>query len=152
MAIEKLLHQKTDIVIELENVTVSFPPIAAQLDEDSSDKTEDVILKNISLQIKHGETLGIIGPSGGGKTFVALDWLLHIASGKATPRLRHSGASVNGWETASDTDTITFDGTTTGGILGDFVELIDVAADKWMVRVQSSSTGSESTPFSATVS
>ncbi len=63
-----------------------------------------------------------------------------------------SGASVNGWETASDTDTITFDGTTTGGILGDFVELIDVAADKWMVRVQSSSTGSESTPFSATVS
>lgn len=63
-----------------------------------------------------------------------------------------SGASVNGWETASDTDTITFDGTTTGGILGDFVELIDVAADKWHVRVQSSSTGSEATPFSATVS
>jgi hypothetical protein len=61
------------------------------------------------------------------------------------------GATVNGWETAADTDTITFDGSTTGGILGDFVELTDVAADKWHVRVTGSSTGSEATPFSATV-
>lgn len=62
------------------------------------------------------------------------------------------GASVNGWETASDSDTITFDGTTTGGVKGDFVELIDVASDLWYVRVTSSSTGTEATPFSATVS
>lgn len=62
------------------------------------------------------------------------------------------GNTVNGWETAADSDTITFDGTTTGGVLGDFVELIDVAADKWSVRIMSSSTGTEATPFSATVS
>lgn len=61
------------------------------------------------------------------------------------------GNTVNGWETAADSDTITFDGTTTGGVLGDFVELIDVAADKWSVRIISSSTGSEASPFSATV-
>lgn len=55
------------------------------------------------------------------------------------------------FETAADTDTITFNGTTTGGIKGDSVELIDIAADLWWVRVMSSATGTEATPFSATV-
>ena len=62
------------------------------------------------------------------------------------------GATAGVWPTASDTDTITFDGSTTGGILGDMVELIDVAADKWWVRLTGSTTGTEATPFSATVS
>lgn len=61
------------------------------------------------------------------------------------------GASVNGWETAADTDTITWDGTTTGGVAGDYVELIDVASGVWYVRVTGSATGTEATPFSATV-
>lgn len=59
--------------------------------------------------------------------------------------------SVSGFETASTSDTITFNGTTTGGILGDYVELIDIAADLWHVKVFSSATGTEATPFSATV-
>lgn len=59
--------------------------------------------------------------------------------------------SVSGFETAADTDTITFNGTTTGGIKGDSVELIDIATDLWFVRVNGSATGSEATPFSATV-
>ena len=62
------------------------------------------------------------------------------------------GASVNGWETAADSDTITFNGSTTGGIKGDMVELIDCAADTWAVQIRSSSTGTEATPFSAAVS
>jgi len=61
------------------------------------------------------------------------------------------GSSVNGWETAASSDTITFDGSTTGGIKGDFIELIDCAANTWAVQVRSSSTGTEATPFSATV-
>lgn len=61
-------------------------------------------------------------------------------------------ATVNGWETAATSDTITFNGTTTGGIKGDQVELIDVAADTWAVCVVSSSSGTEATPFSAAVS
>ena len=61
------------------------------------------------------------------------------------------GASVNGWETASDTDTITFDGSTTGGIKGDMVVLTSVASGLWYVSIVSSSTGTEATPFSATV-
>ena len=61
-------------------------------------------------------------------------------------------ASASIFETASTSDTITFNGTDTGGIRGATVELQDVAADLWSVRVIGAATGSEATPFSATVS
>ena len=60
-------------------------------------------------------------------------------------------ASASLFETAADSDTITFNGTTTGGVLGAMVELVDVAAGVWWVRVTGAATGSEATPFSATV-
>lgn len=56
------------------------------------------------------------------------------------------------FETASTTDTITLNGTTTGGIKGDRVEVEDIAANLYYVRVVGSATGTEATPFSATVS
>ena len=65
--------------------------------------------------------------------------------------LQDSADTMVGFETASTSDTVTLNGTTTGGLIGDFVELIDVAANKWYVRVNSSATGTEATPFSATV-
>jgi hypothetical protein len=60
-------------------------------------------------------------------------------------------ATASIFETASTTDTITFNGTDTGGILGATVELQDVAENLWSVRVVGAATGSEVTPFSATV-
>lgn len=48
----KLTHNQS--IIELQNVCFSFP-------------TEEVI-KNVTLQIKKGDYVGIIGPNGGGKT------------------------------------------------------------------------------------
>lgn len=65
--------------------------------------------------------------------------------------LQDAGATLQGFEAGGTDDTITFNGTTTGGIKGDMVELIDVAANLWWVRVVSSGTGTEVTPFSATV-
>jgi O-acetylhomoserine/O-acetylserine sulfhydrylase-like pyridoxal-dependent enzyme len=56
------------------------------------------------------------------------------------------------FETAADSDTITLNGTTTGGLKGADVELIDIAADLWFVNVRSAATGTEATPFSAAVS
>ncbi len=56
------------------------------------------------------------------------------------------------FETAADSDTITLDGSTTGGIKGDSIELMDIASDLWYVRIIGSATGTEATPFSATVS
>jgi len=62
------------------------------------------------------------------------------------------GDTVVGFETASDSDTITLNGTTKGGVIGDRIILVDVAANLWSVVGIFSATGSEATPFSAAVS
>lgn len=61
------------------------------------------------------------------------------------------GDTVNGWETAVDSDTITLNGSTKGGIKGDYIELRDVATNLWRVSGSLSQTGTEVTPFSAAV-
>lgn len=63
-----------------------------------------------------------------------------------------SDASASIFETAADSDTITFDGSTTGGIKGATVVLQDVASNLWSVSIIGAATGTEATPFSATVS
>lgn len=66
--------------------------------------------------------------------------------------LNDTDATVSGFEAASDSDTITLNGTTTGGAsIGDWVELVDIATDQWAVCGMITGTGSEATPFSATV-
>lgn len=57
------------------------------------------------------------------------------------------GNTSNAYE-AAGTNRITLNGTTTGGIIGDSIELIDMKADTWYVRILQSATGSEATPFS----
>lgn len=53
----------------------------------------------------------------------------------------------------ANSDTMTFDGTTTGGQLGDWIELVDVATDVWYVTgITSVPAGSNTaSPFSAAV-
>lgn len=53
--------------------------------------------------------------------------------------------------TAATSDTITMNGTTTGGVQGSYVELQDMASGVWGVRGALVSTGVEATPFSAAV-
>lgn len=66
--------------------------------------------------------------------------------------LQDAADTLVGWETAATSDTITLNGTTTGGVsIGDWIELIDIAADQWAVKGQTTSSGVEATPFSATV-
>jgi hypothetical protein len=62
-----------------------------------------------------------------------------------------AGDTLNGWETASTSDTITLNGTTKGGVKGDRYKLTDCATNLWAVTGWSSSTGTEATPFSAAV-
>lgn len=68
---------------------------------------------------------------------------LHAADG---------GNTLVAFETAADTDTITFNGGTTGGIAGAMVTLEDAESGKFQVRVEGAATDTEATPFSATVS
>lgn len=65
----------------------------------------------------------------------------------------NNGANTSDlWETASTSDTITMDGSNTGGTKGDYIELEDVSAGVWRVWIVMAETGSTATPFSATVS
>jgi len=63
-----------------------------------------------------------------------------------------NSAAVLGYATASTDDTITLNGTTLGGLIGDHIEIVDAIAGKFGVRVLTAATGTEATPFSATVS
>lgn len=60
--------------------------------------------------------------------------------------------AVNSWTAGATDDTITLDGTTTGGIsIGDWIEVVDIAAAKWAVTGVLTQSGTEATPFSDTV-
>lgn len=62
------------------------------------------------------------------------------------------GDTVVGWETAASSDTITLNGTTTGGVnIGDWIELQDIKAGFFSVTGMMVSSGTEATPFSAAV-
>ncbi len=54
--------------------------------------------------------------------------------------------------TTATSDTITMNGSTTGGLVGSYVELTDVAAGVWLVHAVLIGSGTVATPFSATVS
>lgn len=67
--------------------------------------------------------------------------------------LQDSANTVVGFESGASDDTITLNGTTTGGAaIGDYVEFIDYASGKFAVRAELTGTGTEVTPFSAAVS
>lgn len=61
------------------------------------------------------------------------------------------GSTLNAFETGASDDTISLNGSTTGGIKGDYIELEDVTLNVWSVRLVGAATGVEATPFSATV-
>lgn len=61
-------------------------------------------------------------------------------------------ATVKGFiAAAASDDTVTLNGTTTGGYVGDTVTLRDIGLNKFQVDVRGKATGTEATPFSATV-
>jgi len=62
------------------------------------------------------------------------------------------GVPANAWATSATSDTITMDGSTTGGKVGDKITLIDMATGFWQVNVLSNESGTEATPFSTTIS
>lgn len=77
----------------------------------------------------------------------AVDIMQGVAFGAAD-----GGDTVNGWEAGATADTVTLNGSTLGGYVGDMVDLVDVAPGVWAVSARLAQTGTEATPFSATVS
>lgn len=62
-----------------------------------------------------------------------------------------SGSTNNVWEIAASDDTITLNGTTTGGLRGDRIVVEDILSGIFHVTILGAATGTEATPFSATV-
>ncbi len=68
------------------------------------------------------------------------------------PMGNDTAGGANIWSTASTSDTITLNGTTTGGVnIGDWVELEDIKSGVWGVTGHITGSGTEATPFSAAV-
>jgi hypothetical protein len=122
-------------------------------------------LKTITVNVASGSTLTLPAAVGSGfrvkilcgTTITSNDLIVQVAD--ATDVMtggawiaQDAADTVVMFETASTSDTITMDGTTTGGIKGDMIELEDVASNLWWVRVMGSATSTEATPFSAAVS
>lgn len=72
----------------------------------------------------------------------------HLATGLATGA---AGADFGEALTGTD-DTITMNGTTTGGLAGSYVELTDVAANLWLVNGRLVGSGTLASSASASVS
>ena len=63
-----------------------------------------------------------------------------------------SNDNMEGFAASGTSDTITMNATTTGGLtIGDWIELVDVAANLWHVSGQLTGSGNLATPFSAAV-
>lgn len=81
-----------------------------------------------------------------------------ITSGSTVIRTKGGTATINGiagvgassFQTASNTNTITLNGTTTGGVVGGYLELQDVMLGQWLIQGALTASGSVATPFSNT--
>jgi len=65
--------------------------------------------------------------------------------------LTTSSDNVIGYKATSADDTISLNGTTKGGVVGDRIILRDVKSGFWSVNGFTAPTGTTATPFSATV-
>jgi len=134
--------------------------------------TADVTLTSAShagrtmlLDVASGATLTLPAASGTGNvykffvktTVTSNNYIIQVASADDTIAgvaivANDGGATASIFETVAASDTITLDGSTTGGILGGQIELQDVASGVFSVVVRGAATGTEATPFSAAVS
>ena len=83
------------------------------------------------------------------------DQIIQVANASDTMMgiavLGNDSAGASCFYTADTSDTITLDGSTTGGYKGWTVEVTDIATNLWAVKVVSEASGVEATPFSAAV-
>lgn len=116
--------------------------------------------KVITVNKADGATLTLPAATGSGTkihvvvgTTITSVGLVIAAAGDDTMKglalgLDGDGVPANAWATVSDTDTITMDGTTQGGVVGDEAILIDIAAGLWAVQLKLQQSETEATPFS----
>ena len=117
----------------------------------------------VTLDAAAGLTVTLPASSGSGDMYVLTvgttvtsnDYIIQVANAtdviQGVLGVATDAAGVN-IPTAAASDTITMNGSTTGGVKGSTVILHDVASGVWAVSGALVSTGAEATPFSAAVS
>lgn len=139
---------------------MSYEPIAITASTTLSDVHEGT---TVVMNAAAGLTVTLPAASGSGKSFMLTvgttvtsnDYIIQVASaddimqGALGVSTDAAGVVI---PTAATSDTITMNGSTTGGVKGSTVILRDVASGVWAVTGALVSTGAEATPFSAAVS
>lgn len=74
-----------------------------------------------------------------------------VIQGQVAMKDDGSSSTVIAWQAAAGSDTVSGNGSTTGGIRGDYLEIEDVAEGVFSIRGMISGTGTEATPFSSAV-
>lgn len=110
------------------------------------------------LQSAAGQTITLPATTGKGgilRLYVGTT----ITSGSTVIRTAGGTDIINGlasvgtssFQSASNTNTISLNGTTTGGVVGGFIELQDILAGQWLLSACNlTATGTFATPFSNT--
>lgn len=118
---------------------------------------------NINLSAAAGLTVTLPASSGSGAeyeffvvtTVTSNSYVIQVANAtdiiQGVLGVATDAAGVN-VPTASTSDTITMNGSTTGGVKGSYIKLVDASSGIWRVSGALVSTGVEATPFSAAVS
>ena len=70
--------------------------------------------------------------------------------GMATQAGAASGAAPLTWKPGATDNTLTLNGSTKGGILGDMILITDISAGVWTVQVLGQASGVQVTPYSVT--
>lgn len=117
--------------------------------------TTTATLATFTLPLATGDgtwfNMHFLAASGNGMVIKTADTGDHMQGGIALATDDNSGVTMTA-ATAGTDDTITFNGTTTGCELGSHLTFKDIAEGIWQVSGHVGATGSEATPFSATVS
>jgi len=114
----------------------SAAPIAVTLPQATGTGT----VYKFQMQVAATATSSTIKVANSTDVMQGVSWCLTTAS-----------ANVVGYGTSASSDTISLNGTTTGGVIGDIIEITDVKTGFFSVKMFSSPTGTTATPFSATV-
>ena len=116
----------------------------------------------VSLASETGRTLTLPASSGKGDVYTIFIKTT-VSSGSAVVQVANSTDVIQGalhlttdiagtsMPTSGTTDTITMNGSTTGGVIGSWLRLTDVSSGFWMLEGGLVCTGAEATPFSAAV-
>jgi hypothetical protein len=120
--------------------------------------------RTMNLNVASGATVTLPAASGTGNiyrffvqtTVTSNSYIIQVANSNDTMAgvaivANDGGNTASIFETVAASDTITLNGSTTGGILGGTIEIQDVAANKFSVVARGAATGTEATPFSAAV-